>query len=196
MLACRIARLGTGGQGLGAMPERHETAREFSAVPVVVVVGGVGLAILGGIWLGLWAAIVVTAGFALALIAALIIWSVRRGQLGEAPQVEPIDDGRYRILVVADERSATPTFAAELRSHGGDRPVFVFVMAPALESKAGRLADDQKGYDDAARRLNEMVAGLKRADIEALGEVGPSDPLQAADDGLRQFAANEIVFVT
>ena len=178
------------------MPEQHETAREFSAVPVVVVVFAIGFAVAGGLWLGPWAAIVVIVGFALVAVAALIVWSLRRDRLGDAPQVTPIEDGRYRVLVVADERCATASFAEELRSHAGDRPLSIFIMAPALETRAGRLAGDQKGYEDATRRLNEIVAGLERADTEAQGEVGPSDPLQAADDGLRQFAANEIVFVT
>jgi hypothetical protein len=179
-----------------AMPEQHETAREFSAVPVVVVVFAIGAAVAGGIWLGPWAAIVVTVGFALLAVAALIVWSMRRERLGEPPQVTPIEDGRYRILVVADERCATASFAEELRSHAGGRPLSIFIMAPALESRVGRLAGDQKGYEDATRRLNEIVEGLKRAGTETQGEVGPTDPLQAADDGLRQFAANEIVFVT
>ena len=178
------------------MPTQHDTRREFSAVPVAVVVCAIGLAVFGGIWLGAWAAIVVTVGFALLAIAALLVWSMRRERLGEAPQVTPIEDGRYRILVVADERCATPSFAGDLRSHAGGRPISVFVMAPALESRVGRLAGDQKGYEEATRRLDEIVEGLKRADMDAQGEVGPNDPLQAADDGLRQFAANEIVFVT
>jgi hypothetical protein len=179
-----------------AMAEQHETAREFSAVPLVVVVFAILAAVAGGIWIGLWAAIVVTVGFALLAIAALTVWSLRRERLGEPPQVTPIEDGRYRILVVADERCATASFAAELRSHAGGRPLSVFIMAPALESRVGRLAGDQQSYEDATRRVNEIVEGLKGADAEARGEVGPSDPLQAADDGLRQFAANEIVFVT
>ena len=179
-----------------AMAEQHETAREFGAVPVVVVVFAIGAAVVGGIWLGPWAAVVVTVGFALAVIAALTVWSSRRERLGDAPQVTPIEDGRYRILVVADERCATASFAEELRSYAGGRPLSIFIMAPALESRVGRLAGDQQGYEDATRRVNEIVEGLKRADAEAQGEVGPSDPLQAADDGLRQFAANEIVFVT
>jgi hypothetical protein len=178
------------------MPEQHETGLEFSAVPVVVVIFAIGAVVAGGIWLGPWAAIVVTVGFALVVIAALTVWPLRRDRLGDAPQVTPIEDGRYRILVVADERCTTANFAEELRSHAGGRPVSFFVMAPALESRVGRLTGDQKGYDDATRRLNELVEGLKRDDTEAQGEVGPSDPLQAADDGLRQFAANEIVFVT
>ena len=35
-----------------------------------------------------------------------------------------------------------------------------------------------------------------RAGISARGETGADDPLQAADDGLREFPAHEIVFVT
>ena len=178
------------------MPEEHETRREFSAVPVVVIVSAIGLAVFGGIWLGPWAAVVVTVGFALIVIAALIVWAMRRDSLGDAPQVRPIDDGRFRILVVADERCATPSFAQDLRSDAGDRPLSVFVVAPALESRMGQLAGDQQGYEDATRRLNDIVEGFKRAGMDAQGEVGPNDPLQAADDGLRQFAANEIVLVT
>jgi hypothetical protein len=184
------------GTVLERMAEQHETRREFSAVPVAVAVSAIGLAVFGGVWLGGWAAIVVTVGFALLAIAALIVWSMRRGRLDDAPQVTPIADGRYRILVVADERCATPRFAEELRSHAGDRPLSVFIMAPALESRMGRLTGDQKGYEDATWRLNEIVEALERAGIDAQGEVGPNDPLQAADDGLRQFAANEITFVT
>ena len=69
-------------------------------------------------------------------------------------------------------------------------------MAPALESRLGRLAGDQKGYDDAMGRLNDTVGSFQAEGVEARGEVGPNDPLQATDDGLRQFPADEIVFVT
>jgi hypothetical protein len=178
------------------MPERHDTRREFSAVPVALVISAIGLIVFGGIWLGAWAAVVVTVGFALLAIAALIIWPTRKEGLGDAPRVRPIDDGRYRVLVVADERCATPSFARDLRADAGGRPLSVFVMAPVLESRVGQLVEDQRSYDDATRRLDELVDGLKRADIDASGEVGPHDPLLAADDGLRQFPANEIVFVT
>ena len=178
------------------MTEQHDTRREFGAVPIVLVIAAAVLAVLGGIWLGPWAAVIVTVGFALVVIAGVVVWASRRGSPGDAPQVRPMDDGRYRVLVVADEQCATPNFASELRSHAGGRPLSIFVVSPALESRIGRLAGDQQGYDDATRRLNDIVEGMQRVDIEARGEVGPNDPLQAADDGLRQFAANEIVFVT
>jgi hypothetical protein len=178
------------------MPEKHETASEFSAVAVVLVLAAVGVAVFAGIWLGIVAAVIVTLGFALIAIAASIVWGTRRESLGEAPKVTPIEDGRYRILVVADERCGTSGVADQLRSHAGDRPVSIYITAPALESRIGRLAGDQKGYDDATQRLGELLEVLDRAGVEAQGEVGPNDPLQAADDGLRQFAANEIVFIT
>jgi len=178
------------------VPERHYTRREFSAVPVALAISAIGLIVFGGIWLGGWTAVIVTTGFALIVIAALVASSMRRAGLGDPPRVAPAENGNYRVLVVADERCATPSFAEELRADAGGRPLSVFVMAPALESRIGQFAEDQHGYEDAARRLEDIVEGLKRADIEARGEIGPHDPLQAADDGLRQFAANEIVFVT
>jgi hypothetical protein len=178
------------------MAEPHDTRREFGAVPIVLVVFSVGLIVVVGIWLGPWGAVIVTVGFALLAIAALTIWPTRRARLGEAPRVRTIEDGRYRVLVIADERCAAPSFAEELKADAGGRPLSVFVMSPALQSRAGQLAGDQRAYDDASRRLNQILEGLRRADMEAGGEIGPHDPLQAADDGLRQFPANEIVFVT
>ena len=48
----------------------------------------------------------------------------------------------------------------------------------------------------ARKHLDDTVTALARAGITARGETGADDPLQAADDGLREFAAHEIVFVT
>jgi hypothetical protein len=110
--------------------------------------------------------------------------------------VAPIDDGRYRILVVADESCVTPAFVEELRAHAAGRPASVFLVAPALESKLGLWTGDQKGYDEATSRMWETLGVLQEAGFEVDGEVGPNDPLQAADDGLRRFPASEIVFVT
>ena len=124
-------------------------------------------------------------------------WSTRRAHppASEAPHVKPLDDGRYRVLVVADE-SVTSQLAEDLQTRAGGRPVSVFVIAPALESRLGLLTEDQRGYDEASQRLKEILEGLEGAGLPAQGEIGSNDPLQAADDGLRQFPANEIVFAT
>jgi hypothetical protein len=176
----------------------HETGVEFSAVPIALVVVAIAVAVFGGIWISPWVAVVVTVGFALAVIGLLVYLFSRRGgpSAVDAPHVTPIADGRYRILVIADESCDSPSLAGELRSHAGDRPLSVFVMAPSLESRLGRLAGDQQGYDDAARNLQVTLEALEGAGIPSRGEIGSSDPLQTTDDGLRQFPADEIVFLT
>ena len=171
---------------------------ELSAVPIAVVISAMVLIVLGGLWLGLWEAAVVTVGFALAAIAALTVWFMRRAHppAADAPDVGPVADQRHRVLVVADTPPAGPELVEALRSRAGSRPVSVFVTVPGHESRLGRLASDQTGYDDATRHLSEVLAALRVAGFEVQGAVGPEDPLQAADDGLRQFPADEILFVT
>ena len=69
-------------------------------------------------------------------------------------------------------------------------------FARAIRLRLGLLTDDQKAYDRSTARLEEMLEALARAGLPAQGEVGSSDPLQAAEDGLRQFPADQIVFIT
>ena len=176
----------------------REAWSELSAVPIAVVISAMVLIVLGGLWLGLWEAAVVTIGFALTAIAALTVWFMRRAHppAADAPHVGPIADQRHRILVVAETPGAGPELVEALRSHARGRLVSVFVTTPVHESRLGRLASDQNGYDDATRGLSEVLATLRVAGLEAQGAVGPEDPLQAADDGLRRFPADEILFVT
>lgn len=172
--------------------------REFSAVPIAIGISAVVLAVLVGIWLGPWPAAIVTVGFALTLIAGMVAWSARAGhpRAADAPQVQPINDGRFRILVVADDRWVSSGSIEEIMSHAAGRPISVFATTPALESRVGRITADQNGYDDATQRLVVTLEALREAGVQADGAVGSNDPLQAADDGLRRFPADEIVFVT
>ena len=64
-----------------------------------------------------------------------------------------------------------------------------------LEGDLERWTADEHAYQAAQKRLDATVAALARHGITASGHVGSHDPLQAADDGLREFAADEIVFV-
>ena len=105
-------------------------------------------------------------------------------------------DDAYRVLVVADESCVDPAFSAELVRHAGARKLEVLVIAPALGSWLSRWTGDESQFKDAKTHLDETVAALARDGITATGETGADDPLQAADDGLRGFAAQEVVFVT
>ena len=58
-------------------------------------------------------------------------------------------------------------------------------------------ASDEDGARAAAqRRLDASLARLARDGIQARGEVGDGDPLQAIEDALRTFGADEIVIST
>lgn len=185
----------------GRAADPASTWRELSGALVAVAVLAIGLAVIVGLWLDIWAAAAVTVGFALIVISALTVWSMRRAHppAAGAPHVVPVADQRHRILVVADTHGAASDLAEALLSHARGRPasvISVFVITPALASRLGLLTSDQNGYDDATRRLSEVIATLRVAGIQADGEVGLEDPLQAADDGLRRFPADEILFVT
>jgi hypothetical protein len=178
--------------------EPREPWMEFGAVTIAVVVLAVVAAALVALWISPWTAAIGLVGFALVLIAAMVVLSNQRARppAADAPHTTPIADQRHRILVVADTAAIGNGLIEELRGHAAGRPLSVFVTAPALESRLGRLTSDQSGYDNAARRLGEVLRVLREAGVDADGEVGPDDPLQAADDGLRRFPADEILFVT
>jgi hypothetical protein len=177
----------------------HETRREFSGVPISLLLTVVVVIALLGIWIGSWGASVITVGLPVIVLAAVIAWgAVTRDRMPatDAPQVAQINGPSHRILLVADERSRGSDLASELQSHSDGRSVSVFVMTPPLPSRLGYLADDQGGYDDAAARLTSTLDGLRDAGLLVNGQISASDPIQAADDGLRLFPADEIVFLT
>ena len=73
----------------------------------------------------------------------------------------------------------------------------VLVVAPALNSKLRFLASDP---DEAIARAEEVqqesVERMNEDDIDAAGDTGESDPLQAIEDALVTFEAEEIVLCT
>lgn len=177
----------------------HETRSEFSGVPVSVLLAAVLVIALLGLWLGPWGASVVYIAIPVIVVAAVIAWgAVARDRMSasDAPEVTHLNGRSHRILLVADERSSASDLASELRSHADGRSVSVFVVTPALPSRLAHLADDQSGFDDAATRLTATLDGLRNAGLVVNGQISTSDPIQAADDGLRLFPADEIVFLT
>jgi hypothetical protein len=82
---------------------------------------------------------------------------------------------------------------AERAARGAD----VLVVCPALNSPLRHWASDEDGARAGAQaRLEESLAALADAGVEARGEVGDADPIQAMDDALRTFGADEIVVST
>ncbi len=181
---------------------KGETRTELMAIPIVAVVFVVlGIIFLIGSVAGAWAWVLIGAG-ALGLLAFLAVHYSRRNPhpalSSPAPEMlapEPTD-ATYRVLVIADESCVDPGFPAQLAAHAKGRAIEALVVAPAIGSWLARWTGDESAHVDARKHLDDTVTALARAGITAMGETGADDPIQAADDGLREFAANEIVFVT
>jgi hypothetical protein len=175
---------------------------EFLAIPVVAVVLGVLFALMIAADLGPWAwALVVTALIVLGvLVLAAAARRRRHPPVFDAPatrRARPAGTSdRYRVLVVADETLGAGTYRTEVAPHADGRPVEAYVVAPSLRSRLAHWTGDDSERDEAESHLAETIEGLETAGVRARGEVGSDDPIQAADDALRVFDADEVVFVT
>ena len=107
----------------------------------------------------------------------------------------PSASGAYRVLVIADESLAPQALQEQIAPHSAGRPVEALVVAPALRSRLAHWTGDDSKRDEAERHLAETLSGLRSAGIPVRGEI-VDDPIQAADDGLRAYPADEVVFVT
>ena len=102
-----------------------------------------------------------------------------------------------RILVVATAPVSGESLRARLRSHAGEE-VDVRVVAPAADlSPLDWLAnaeDDARGI--AAERAGKVEKAVEPEAESVEAEVGDTDPVQAIEDALRQFPADELLLVT
>ena len=64
----------------------------------------------------------------------------------------------------------------------------MLVVTPALNTKLKTLtSDEDRAREQAQERLDASLARLREAGIDARGEVGDGNPLQAMEDALRTF---------
>jgi hypothetical protein len=104
-----------------------------------------------------------------------------------------------KILVIANETCASRGVCEEVRYRAGGAGAEVLVVAPAtarsrLEHWLTR--DTEANRVAAEARVAASVAALREAGLDARGEVGDADPLQALDDALRVFSPDEVVIST
>jgi nucleotide-binding universal stress UspA family protein len=107
--------------------------------------------------------------------------------------------GEKRILVIANETVGGAPLLDKLKqlASSSDDTAKVHVVSPALNSPLRHLASDEDPARAAAQeRLERSLGKLREEGIEASGEVGDGDPLQAIEDALRTFGADEIVIST
>jgi hypothetical protein len=142
-----------------------------------------------------------------AIAAATILVLAARATFDEPIEVASAGGDRFRMLVVVTSPLEDPGLAGaigEIAAAGAKstRPAAeqkpeVLVLAPATNSAVAHwLSDLRKARFDAQRRLTLSLATLATLDVDAHGEVGDSDTVQAVEDTLRSFPAQEVVFVT
>ncbi len=109
---------------------------------------------------------------------------------------EPVED-TWRILVVANETLEGEHLRNELIRMSEGVSEDVFVVCPALNSQVRTWTSDEDSAREAAgARLAAILQALGSGGVAARGQIGDGDPMQALEDALRGFSADEIVIST
>jgi hypothetical protein len=181
---------------------KDDNRRELAAIPIVLVFLGVLFAIMLLAELGIWGWVIFGVVSVAALVFVLVLLARQPTHASEldAPATasrraaEP--DGTYRVVLVCDDSCTSPDFVDEVVAHAAGRQLEVFVVAPELGSRLSRWTGDDTARGVASEHLDATLEALEAAGVGARGEVGPPDPIRAADDALREFPADEVVFAT
>jgi hypothetical protein len=173
-------------------PLRSEEEAFRFVIGTLAYFGAIAIAsVLGGRWAGL-------AVFVVASAVVLAWWA--RARREEAPirtAPRPSGENERRILVIANETVGGEMLRQMILSKAEGVDEQVLVVVPALNSPLRHWASDEDGARAAAAdRLARSLQRLREAGVEATGEVGDGDPLQAIEDALRTFGADEIIIST
>jgi hypothetical protein len=100
------------------------------------------------------------------------------------------------VLVVANETVGGRELLDAVRERAVPGAA-VLVVAPALNSRVRTWASDEDhARHEAQQRLDDSLDRLREVGVRARGEIGDGDPVQAIEDALRSFPADEIVLST
>jgi hypothetical protein len=102
-----------------------------------------------------------------------------------------------RILVVANETVEGEELRRAVVERASREETEVMVVCPALVVRIRHwLSDVDRAREQATDRLIVSLAALTAAGVRASGQIGDSDPVQAIEDALRTFPADELVIST
>ena len=167
---------------------------EASAFQVVLLtLGGAVLVVLAA-WINTWLGLAV---FIVLVCAAL--WAIRGGLIQRPPQTHVVrDEGpSRRILVIANETVGGDELRTLLERKAEGVAEEMLLVCPALNSRVRTwTSDEDPARAEAQSRLDASLARLGEAGVSVRGEIGDGDPLQALEDALREFPADEIVVST
>jgi hypothetical protein len=167
---------------------------EASAFQVVLLTLGGALLVVLAAWINTWLGLAV---FVVLVCAAL--WAIRGGLIQRPPQAHVVrDDGpSRRILVIANETVGGDELRTLLERKAQGVAEEMLLVCPALNSRVRTwTSDEDPARAEAQERLDASLSRLAAAGVSVRGEIGDGDPLQALEDALREFPADEIVVST
>jgi hypothetical protein len=107
------------------------------------------------------------------------------------------DEEARRILVVANETLTGQALRREIEHRSEGRDTEIRVVCPALNTRLKTWASDEDGARSAAtERLASILQTLAADGLPAEGDIGDGDPVQAMEDELRKFPADEVIIST
>jgi hypothetical protein len=100
-------------------------------------------------------------------------------------------------LIVGNQTLMGPELASAIaeRMIPGDPPD-VYVVVPATPRPGAFTWDEDEANAAAQERLDAMIENLRGLGLEATGEVGYRDPVEAARDAIRRHPVDEILLST
>ena len=175
---------------------RNPLRSEAEAFRFLLLTIGYFALIVIGAWINRWVGVAVF----VALTAYAVYAAFFRGpEEPPRPQtaVEPSPPGETRILVIANETVGGGALTDLIRTKSAGARANVLVVAPAQPTPLQHLAsDDDPGRLAAQTRVDASLAKLRSMGIDARGEIGDAQPLQAIEDALRTFGPDEVIIST
>jgi hypothetical protein len=95
---------------------------------------------------------------------------------------------KRQVLVVANVTAGSQTLLSTLRERAEREPTTIRLIVPATPSRDGRAA--------AKKTVEDAIAQLRAAGLEADGAIGPSDPLTATIEAWDPRQFDEIIVST
>jgi nucleotide-binding universal stress UspA family protein len=164
----------------------------------LIIAALVSPVVLAGILFSTAAALVVAGGVVVGVLIGLFV--LKRNEPKEKMLLGQRRgrDRQRRILVLANETLGGFALRREITHRMAGEAAEVYVVCPALNvSKLKHwVSDEDEARRQAQERLKEVLARLRREGVDVRGDIGDADPVQAMEDALRLFPADEAIIST